>query len=107
MSELNKEWFEKWFDTNYYHLLYQSRNDKEARDFISNLVAFLQIPPHSKVIDIACGRGRHAIYLHEKGLKVTGLIGVLILLLAAPLAAQAAGGEILYAEKDDKFDISN
>ena len=32
-----KKWFESWFDTPYYHLLYQHRDDKEAHKFIKNL----------------------------------------------------------------------
>ena len=25
-----KEWFAEWFDTSYYHQLYQNRNEEEA-----------------------------------------------------------------------------
>lgn len=69
---MGKAWFETWFDTPYYHLLYQHRDEEEAEFFMDNLVAHLQIPPHSKVLDMACGKGRHALYLHDKGLDVTG-----------------------------------
>ncbi|NQX98132.1 MAG: hypothetical protein HRT73_09675, partial [Flavobacteriales bacterium] len=38
----NSEWFEDWFDSPYYHILYKNRDDKEAKDFISNLINYLK-----------------------------------------------------------------
>ena len=32
-----------------------------------------QLPAHSQVLDVACGSGRHARYLHSLGLQVTGV----------------------------------
>lgn len=66
-------WFEVWFDSPYYPILYQNRNHDEARSFIDHLTEWLEIPTDSKVLDLACGRGRHANYLAEKGYEVTGL----------------------------------
>ena len=73
MTGIEQEWFENWFDTNYYHLLYQSHNDEEAKGFIDQLSSFLNISPNCDVVDIACGRGRHSVFLNEKGYNVTGL----------------------------------
>lgn len=70
--EDSKEWFETWFDSPYYHILYQNRDDKEAEFFLDNLIKRLRIQPGAKVLDVACGKGRHALYLHRKGLDVTG-----------------------------------
>jgi hypothetical protein len=42
------EWFESWFDTPYYHLLYSNRDYTEAENFITKLTAELQLPPNSK-----------------------------------------------------------
>jgi SAM-dependent methyltransferase len=68
----DKEWFEGWFDTEYYHLLYSNRDDAEARNFILALLARLQIAKGSKVADIACGKGRHSRVLAEAGMQVWG-----------------------------------
>ncbi|NBU90351.1 MAG: SAM-dependent methyltransferase, partial [Flavobacteriia bacterium] len=38
---MQKEWFAEWFNTEYYHILYQDRNEEEANRFISNLISFL------------------------------------------------------------------
>jgi SAM-dependent methyltransferase len=67
------EWFYDWFNSPYYHLLYYKRGDTEAQYFIDNLLSKLYIPLHSKLLDIACGRGRHAIYLNTQGYDVTGI----------------------------------
>ena len=66
-------WFANWFDSPYYHTLYKNRDEKEAQVFIDNLIAYLQIPKGSKLIDIACGKGRHAKYFNKKGMDVVGV----------------------------------
>lgn len=68
-----KEWFAEWFDTPYYHILYKSRDNHEARVFIKSLVGLLQLPEASSVLDLACGKGRHSITLNEFGYKVLGV----------------------------------
>jgi len=69
----NKEWFATWFDTAYYHQLYQHRNEDEARFFIQQLIAHIDLPSGSRVLDLACGKGRHAKTLHDLGLNVLGV----------------------------------
>ena len=70
---MNEEWFSHWFDSPYYHTLYHQRNDDDARNFIDNLVAYLKPEPGAPILDLACGRGRHALYLSKLGFNVTGL----------------------------------
>jgi SAM-dependent methyltransferase len=69
----NSNWFVDWFNTKYYHILYKNRDEQEAKDFIQKLVEFLAIKPNTKVLDLACGRGRHAVTLNELGMDVVGL----------------------------------
>lgn len=70
---MQRKWFQFWFNSPYYHILYSQRNDAEAEFLIDNLSAYLKPKPESKILDIACGRGRHAIYLNKKGYDVTGI----------------------------------
>ncbi len=68
-----KKWFQNWFNSPYYHILYNNRDDEEAEFFIDNLCAFLKPGLDARLLDIACGRGRHSVYLNKKGYDVTGI----------------------------------
>lgn len=67
------EWFESWFDTPYYHILYQNHDYREAEDFIIKLTDFLHLEKNAKIIDLACGKGRHSVFLNKLGFDVLGL----------------------------------
>ncbi|UKT64801.1 class I SAM-dependent methyltransferase [Pedobacter mucosus] len=70
---MQRKWFQYWFNSLYYHILYQQRNDAEAEFFIDKLTTFINQKADSKILDIACGKGRHSIYLNKKGFDVTGI----------------------------------
>lgn len=67
------QWFEEWFDTPYYHILYNNRDYNEAEHFLNLLTDFLKLENNSKIIDLACGKGRHSVYLNKLGYDVLGL----------------------------------
>jgi SAM-dependent methyltransferase len=67
------DWFETWFNTTYYHQLYRHRDQNEAKVFLDNLIREIKLPAGSHILDLACGRGRHAVHLHKKGFRVTGV----------------------------------
>ena len=66
-------WYRNWFDSPYYHMLYHYRDESEADQFLSNLLKYLDLPQQSRILDAACGRGRHSRYLHAHGYLVTGI----------------------------------
>ena len=68
-----KEWFEDWFNSRYYHLLYQNRSQNEANFFIENLVENLALNENSNVLDLGCGKGRHAFKLSGIFKNVDGI----------------------------------
>ncbi len=68
-----QSWFEAWFNSPYYKVLYQNRDRNEAEDFTSALVQYLQPKMGSKMLDIGCGEGRFAIQFAQKGFEVTGI----------------------------------
>jgi len=67
------EWFEDWFNTKYYHILYDNRNDEEAKAFINRLSGELALPKKARILDLACGQGRHAKFFNELGYDVVGV----------------------------------
>ena len=70
---MEREWFEQWFDTKYYHILYKDRDHEEARRFIDTLIKYLSPVPNSRILDLACGKGRYSVFLADKGFEVTGI----------------------------------
>lgn len=70
MESSNKIWYENWFNSPYYHILYKDRDHKEAESFITRLNDFLNPPSSSLLLDVACGKGRHALYLSNLGYNV-------------------------------------
>jgi len=70
---MEEKWFERWFNTPYYHILYKNRDNDEAALFIDNLFEHFHPEKHATLLDIACGRGRHAKYMSEKGFDTTGI----------------------------------
>ncbi len=66
-------WYEIWFDSPFYHLLYQDRDEEEARRFIDRLLQRLAYQPPARVLDLACGKGRYSRYLASLGFDVTGI----------------------------------
>jgi SAM-dependent methyltransferase len=68
----SSDWFVSWFDTDYYHLLYKHRDHSEAQEFMQNIVAFLELKKEDLLLDLACGRGRHAIFLNSLGFDIIG-----------------------------------
>ncbi|MCB0696552.1 MAG: methyltransferase domain-containing protein [Chitinophagaceae bacterium] len=68
-----KDWYENWFSSAYYKILYRDRDDAEAEQFVETLIKHLQPLPGSRMLDIACGEGRHSRQLAEHGYDVTGI----------------------------------
>lgn len=69
----HQNWFQSWFNTKYYHILYKQRNYEEAERFLKNLITFLNINKNHTILDLACGKGRHSIFLNSLGYDVTGV----------------------------------
>ena len=72
MQKETNNWFASWFDTPYYHILYKDRDYEEAQLFMDNITQYLNLPEDAKILDLACGKGRHSIYLNKLGYNVTG-----------------------------------
>ena len=70
---IEKAWFEDWFNSPYYHLLYKNRNDDEAQSFINRLITYLNPKREAIMLDVACGKGRHSKVLADMGFDVTGI----------------------------------
>ncbi len=70
---MKSEWFKEWFNTDEYLTVYQHRNEQDAERHIDLILKNITLPRSSKIIDMACGAGRHAVILARKGFEVTGV----------------------------------
>lgn len=68
-----EEWFGTWFNSPYYHVLYKNRDFSEAESFLTKLVEELKPSEDATLLDLACGKGRHSIFLNKLGYKVKGV----------------------------------
>ncbi len=69
----DQPWYKEWFNSSFYHKLYFERDEMEANSFINKLVTHLHAPIGSRMLDVACGRGRHSKALAGLGFNVTGI----------------------------------
>jgi len=65
------EWFKDWFASDFYLSVYSHRNDEDASKFLNKVLSFVSVPAGSKVLDAACGAGRHSVIMAQKGFDVT------------------------------------
>ena len=70
---MKSEWFKDWFNTEEYLNVYQHRNESDAEEHIKLILENVDIPSGAKILDMACGAGRHAIILARKNFDVTAV----------------------------------
>ncbi len=66
-------WYEDWFNNDNHALVYGHRDDDDAERLVELIVSTLDVPPGGRVLDVGCGRGRHARMFARRGYEVTGL----------------------------------
>ena len=94
------EWFEDWFNSKEYLDVYQHRNESDATLLFELIIKNIEIPRKGKVLDLACGPGRHSILFARKGFDVTGIDLSENLLRVAESAARKEKLEIQFIKAD-------
>ncbi len=75
-SELWKskaDWFADWFNCPEYHILYGARDDYEAEQFVTRLARAVAPLPPARILDLACGSGRHVRSFEALGYEAFGV----------------------------------
>ena len=66
-------WYEDWFDSDAYELVYRQRDLGDARRLADLIEQTVQPAPDAAILDVGCGRGRHSRILASRGYSVTGI----------------------------------
>jgi len=92
VSSSSRDWFKHWFNETYLEL-YTHRNSDQANNQVASLCTFLEnnfpesFSPYTqdlRVLDIACGSGRHVCAFQNRGIPTYGVDLSLSLLKSSP-----------------------
>jgi SAM-dependent methyltransferase len=85
------EWWRSYFGEDFYELHVDLFPEVESRREVSAIIELLGMPVSSRLLDVPCGWGRHAVLLAQAGYEVVGAD------LAPELLARADGTTVLCA----------
>lgn len=111
MVEAPPDWWRTWFGPEYL-ALYDRELAQRTPNEIDQLEVLLKLGPPLRILDLACGQGRHAIELARRGYEVTGLDLSPYLLEVARERAEASGltvrwvlGDMRQPLDGERFDL--
>jgi len=73
MIKSKKQWWETLFDEKYLKTYVDTVTPELTKQQIPALLKILRPKKDAKILDLACGHGRHSIELAKRGYKVTGI----------------------------------
>lgn len=100
---MKTEWYKDWFETKEYLNIYRHRNEVEAEDLVNTIINNVKHSKSDKVLDMACGTGRHSILFAKKGYKVTAVDLSKNMLSVARKKAAAENLEIDFIQSDLRY----
>ena len=86
-------WYKEWFGQDYLDL-YAHRDEGEAERHVSFVLSHLGPAPSGRVLDLACGAGRHQLALSRQGFRVVGVDLSLTLLATPPHCPGRVAGDM-------------
>jgi len=108
MNNVNDTYFDGYYKDIWRNMIPEQLTVKE----VEFMVEYFQLKPGSKVLDLMCGYGRHAIALAEKGISVTAVDNLVQyidqvknLVEGTSLPIKAIREDVLNYVPDEKFDL--
>ncbi len=93
-------WYEEWFDRDEYELVYNERDLAEAARVVNLLERAVKPETGAAILDVGCGRGRHARTLARRGYRVAGIDLSARAIETARRRAAEEGLEAIFAQQD-------
>jgi SAM-dependent methyltransferase len=104
-------WYVTYFGEEYFDIYGPMLSEERTTREVEGIEKLLALPPGSRVLDLGCGHGRHAIPLAQRGYQVTGQDLSEVFLDRARAEAQARGVTVTWIHSDmrevpvaDEFD---
>ena len=112
MNQIDRRWYaDPRLHSKDYFLLYVPPGPEDTARHVEGLISLLELPPGARVLDLACGWGRIAVPLAERGYRVTGLDLSQAFLARGREDAKATGVDVDFQRADmreipftDEFD---
>jgi SAM-dependent methyltransferase len=104
-------WYVTYFGEEYFDIYGPMLSEERTAREVEGIIKLLDLPQGSRILDLACGHGRHAIPLAQSGFQVTGQDLSEVFLDRARAEAQARSAPIRWVHGDmrkipfvDEFD---
>jgi SAM-dependent methyltransferase len=95
-------WYKAFFGEDYLRIYAPFLPPEKTAREVADIVTLLNLPTGSRILDLCCGHGRHAIPLAQHGYQVTGLDLSEVLLQQAQTEAEASGVKVRWLQSDMK-----
>lgn len=100
MTDVDPRWYDGFFEGEYLDLLAPELTSERTLGEIEFVAEKLALEPGARVLDLACGHGRHSLGLARRGYRVTGVDLSPRSLERAREAAAAEGLAVEFAQSD-------
>jgi SAM-dependent methyltransferase len=93
-------WWDIYFNELYLRMFETILTPERTAQEVAGVMTMLDLRPGSRILDLCCGQGRHAVPLAQAGFRLTGLDRSEYLLGQAKSAADGAGVEVQLVRGD-------
>jgi SAM-dependent methyltransferase len=100
MIDVDPRWYDGFFEEEWVEWLALPSSPEVTLREVEFVVDKLALPPGARVLDLACGRGRHSVELARRGFRVTGVDLSPRSLELAREAAAADGLDVEFVQLD-------
>lgn len=96
----DKAWYEAFFGKDYFDIYGDAFPPERTIAQVDSIVSLLGLRDDARVLDLACGHGRHSILLSKRGFNVTGYDLSEVFLDRARAEAEAQGVSVRWIQGD-------
>ncbi len=100
MTDIPSDWYDGYFEEEWLDEIALHIPEERTRKEVDFVLERLELEPGARVLDVACGHGRHSLELARRGFVVTGIDLSPRSIAFAREAAEREGSSATFAERD-------